>query len=234
MGGAKADCVFTSPPYGVGVDYGAYDDTIENVRAMLPKLARLWAAVVEAGGFAVINFGDVARSNVASGEDGPCEYPMALEYWPPFREAGWVLWSRRAWCKPNARVHSPWCIQSNRAATDWEHIWTWKSAGDAIVKRVDGEYRSANGWLDTSRLGGVEIGKEIHGAGMPSSTAEWMVNVHSRSGAVVLDPFVGSGTTIIAAERLGRCCYAMEIEPRYVDVAVARWERYTGREAARS
>ena len=44
----------------------------------------------------------------------------------------------------------------------------------------------------------------------------------------VYDPFVGSGTTIIAAERQGRACYAMEIEPRYVDVAIARWEPYTG------
>ena len=47
----------------------------------------------------------------------------------------------------------------------------------------------------------------------------------------VYDPFVGSGTTLIAAERQGRKCYAMEIEPRYVDMAVARWEAYTGRKA---
>ena len=47
----------------------------------------------------------------------------------------------------------------------------------------------------------------------------------------VYDPFSGSGTTIIAAERQGRTCYAMEIEPRYVDMAVARWEQYTGGKA---
>ena len=47
----------------------------------------------------------------------------------------------------------------------------------------------------------------------------------------VYDPFVGSGTTIIAAERQGRACYAMEIEPRYVDTAIARWEQYTGEKA---
>ena len=49
----------------------------------------------------------------------------------------------------------------------------------------------------------------------------------------VYDPFVGSGTTIIAAERLGRRCYAMEIEPRYCDVAIKRWEDYTGQKAVR-
>ena len=47
----------------------------------------------------------------------------------------------------------------------------------------------------------------------------------------VYDPFVGSGTTIIAAEKLGRRCYAMEIEPRYVDVAIRRWEDFTGQKA---
>jgi DNA modification methylase len=48
----------------------------------------------------------------------------------------------------------------------------------------------------------------------------------------VLDPFLGSGTTLIAAERLGRKCYGCEIEPRYADVILRRWEAETGREAA--
>ena len=47
-------------------------------------------------------------------------------------------------------------------------------------------------------------------------------------GSVVLDPFLGSGSTLIAAQRSGRCCYAMELEPAYVDKAVRRWQRYTG------
>ena len=50
---------------------------------------------------------------------------------------------------------------------------------------------------------------------------------------LILDPFVGSGTTIIAAERQGRACWAMELEPRYVDSSVKRWEDYTGGQASR-
>ena len=46
-------------------------------------------------------------------------------------------------------------------------------------------------------------------------------------------PFVSSGTTIIAAERQGRACWAMELEPRYVDASVKRWEDYTGGQARR-
>lgn len=55
---------------------------------------------------------------------------------------------------------------------------------------------------------------------------------HTRIGDVVYEPFSGSGTQIIAAEMLGRRCRAMEISPPFVDVAVRRWQQYTGREAA--
>ena len=51
-------------------------------------------------------------------------------------------------------------------------------------------------------------------------------------GEIVLDGFAGSGTTVLAAERTRRRCYAIEIEPRYVDVAVRRWEKLTGAKAA--
>ncbi len=71
-----------------------------------------------------------------------------------------------------------------------------------------------------------------HNAEKPVGLMEHLIDV-SGAGAVY-DPFLGSGTTLIACERLGRRCYAMEIEPRYVDVAVRRWEQYTGREATRA
>ena len=57
--------------------------------------------------------------------------------------------------------------------------------------------------------------------------------IRNHDAPEVLDPFLGSGTTMIACEKLGRRCYGMEIEPRYVDVAVRRWEEYTGKEAER-
>jgi DNA modification methylase len=55
----------------------------------------------------------------------------------------------------------------------------------------------------------------------------------SRPDEVVVDPFLGSGTTLIAAERTGRRCYGMEIDPRYCRVAIARWEAFTGERAVR-
>ncbi len=54
---------------------------------------------------------------------------------------------------------------------------------------------------------------------------------NSRRGDVVVDPFSGSGTTLIAAEQLHRVCLGMEIDPVYADVVVLRWEDFTGRKA---
>jgi DNA modification methylase len=54
---------------------------------------------------------------------------------------------------------------------------------------------------------------------------------NSSPGQAVYDPFVGSGTTIITAEMTGRICHAIEIDPAYVDVAVKRWQDFTGETA---
>jgi DNA modification methylase len=56
---------------------------------------------------------------------------------------------------------------------------------------------------------------------------------NSAAGQPVYDPFLGSGTTLIAAETIGRVCFGMELEARFVDVAVRRWEAFTGKEAKR-
>jgi DNA modification methylase len=60
--------------------------------------------------------------------------------------------------------------------------------------------------------------------------AEAIRDVTAR-GDIVLDAFTGSGTTLLAAERTGRRCFGIEIEPRYVDVAIRRWERVSGEQA---
>ncbi len=50
----------------------------------------------------------------------------------------------------------------------------------------------------------------------------------SKRGDIVLDGFLGSGSTVIAAERVGRRCYGLELEPRYVDTVIRRWQAFTG------
>lgn len=70
-----------------------------------------------------------------------------------------------------------------------------------------------------------------HPAAFSVSLPSFFLLAFSDGGDIWLDPFSGSGTTIIAAEQLNRRAFACELEPRYVDVAVARWEKLTGRKA---
>ena len=65
----------------------------------------------------------------------------------------------------------------------------------------------------------------------PLALIERAIENSSRAGDVVLDLFLGSGTTLIACERTGRVCYGVELDPHYVDVAVLRWEAFTGQKA---
>jgi DNA modification methylase len=55
---------------------------------------------------------------------------------------------------------------------------------------------------------------------------------NSAKGDLVYEPFAGSGSTLIAAASVGRVCVAMEIDPRYCDVIIERWQRHTGRAAS--
>ena len=71
-----------------------------------------------------------------------------------------------------------------------------------------------------------------HPCPKPVKLWEWFIGRLSfKSGEIFYEPFSGSGTTIIAAEQTGRRCYAMELSPNYVDVAVRRWQNFTGKQA---
>ncbi|MHB8460496.1 MAG: DNA-methyltransferase [Candidatus Limnocylindrales bacterium] len=80
-------------------------------------------------------------------------------------------------------------------------------------------------------MAGSEEPKADHPTQKPVALFEAPISNHLRPGEAVYDPFLGSGTTLVAAERLGRRCYAMEIDPRYAQVAIERWEAFTGRKA---
>lgn len=72
-----------------------------------------------------------------------------------------------------------------------------------------------------------------HPAAFPAKLPGFFVAAFSDEGDRWVDPFLGSGTTLIACEQLGRRCFGMEIEPRYCDVTVRRWEHFTGQTATR-
>jgi DNA modification methylase len=76
-------------------------------------------------------------------------------------------------------------------------------------------------------------GTKIHRAQKPVALYERAMINSSAPGEIVVDPFAGSGTCIIAAEKHGRRAYCIELDPRYVDVAVKRWEHFTGNRSQR-
>ncbi len=83
----------------------------------------------------------------------------------------------------------------------------------------------------------LSIGKNMealsHGAIYPMRLPQFFIRGFSDEGDNVFDPFIGSGTTMIAAEITGRNCFGIEIAAQYVDVAVKRWENFTGKKAKR-
>jgi DNA modification methylase len=70
-----------------------------------------------------------------------------------------------------------------------------------------------------------------HGTQKPVECMRRPIVNNSRPGTAVYDPFLGSGTTAIAAEITGRICYGLELNPAFVDVIVRRWQRFTARHA---
>jgi DNA modification methylase len=101
-----------------------------------------------------------------------------------------------------------------------------------------GRYRT-NVWQYPSAVSFGHSGEEgnllaEHPTPKPLQLVSDLIIDCSDRGDIVLDPFLGSGTSIIAAEKTGRSCYGMEFDPKYVDVVVRRWQRITGLQALRA
>lgn len=132
-----------------------------------------------------------------------------------------------AWKKPLAvlsrgHYHGQWesCIYCVR--------------GDTRARWVGGKKESTLWEIAlVAGVGAASEDKTPHPTQKPLECMARPIRNHGAPGDIVCDPFAGSGTTIIAAEQLERRCYAVEIEPRYVDVAIERWQQLTGGKAAR-
>jgi DNA modification methylase len=80
-------------------------------------------------------------------------------------------------------------------------------------------------------MGGSDEEKFDHPTQKPVELMRKPIRNHTVPGEIVYEPFCGSGTTLIAAEQTGRICYAVELDPKYVDVIVRRWQSFTGKHA---
>jgi DNA modification methylase len=118
----------------------------------------------------------------------------------------------------------------------WGHEPCWVVRKPGVPNLFHGERDQGTVWRAPSPkmiMAGSTEDKLDHPAQKPVLLSEIPIRNHLQPGEAVYDPFVGSGTALMAAETLGRRCYAMEIDPKYVQVTLERWERFTGRAAER-
>ena len=120
----------------------------------------------------------------------------------------------------------------SRGAYHWQHESCFYAVRHGSNARWIGDRKQTTLWEigNAAGYGGKDDGKTEHATQKPVECMARAIRNHSGD---VYEPFSGSGTTIIAAEQFDRSCYAIEIEPRYVQVAIERWERFTGRKAER-
>ena len=118
----------------------------------------------------------------------------------------------------------------------WSHEPCWVVRRKGTKAPFPGSRDQATIWRAPSPkmiMAGSTEAKQDHPTQKPLTLSETPIRNHLRPGDAVYDPFLGSGTAVIAAERTGTRAYALEIDPIYVDVALRRWERFSGVQAER-
>jgi DNA modification methylase len=132
--------------------------------------------------------------------------------------------SQIIWRKPSLVI--------SRGHYHWQHEPCWYAARPKSgSSKWCGDRSQATIWDISNKVNSE--GKNIHSTQKPIECMMRPIRNHGGAEDDVYDPFCGSGTTIIAAEKLSRRCIGIEIEPKYCDVIVARWEEFTGKKAKR-
>ncbi|HEX8913559.1 MAG TPA: DNA modification methylase [Humisphaera sp.] len=182
---------------------------------------------------------DTARTGVVANDDrvdwtaAYKLFPGRVAYvWHAGRFAGTVASNLEA-CGFEVRAQIIWKksrFAISRGAYHWQHEPAWYAVREGGSAKWCGDRKQSTIWEIDSR---DQDATTVHGTQKPVECMERPVRNHGGPGDDVFDPFCGSGTTVIACQRVGRRCYAMELSPAYCDVIVARWERFTGKKAVR-
>ncbi len=131
----------------------------------------------------------------------------------------------------NIRAQIIWAKERlvlSRGHYHWQHEPCWYAVKDSGKGHWSGDRKQTTLWSIPS---GQQDSETVHGTQKPVECMRRPILNNSSPGQVVYEPFLGSGTSLIAAETTGRICHAVELDPAYVDVAVQRWEMFIGKEA---
>jgi DNA modification methylase len=228
--GCQATTIFTDPPYNVKINGNAAGHGKTSYREFA-------MAVGEMSDAEFTDFLFTALSNASSNV-----VPGALIYacmdWRHMEE---ILAAARAstldlvnlcvWVKPNGRLGS---FYKSRH----ELVFIFKSGKEAHQNNIQlGKFgrNRTNVWhystAGTSPRSAASADTGVHPTVKPLLMVSDAILDCTQRNDIVLDPFLGSGTTLLAAERTGRRCFGIELDPIYVDTAIERWQRMTGHHA---
>lgn len=220
MDGQMADMVFTDPPYNVAVTGGNRDPKDKKNFGKGPKIENDDMTNEEfkqflRGAFtclyAVTKPGSVIYVAHADSE--------VINFRSAFVESGFLLKQCLIWVKQR--------FVFGRSDYHWQHepiLYGWR---EGAGHKFYGERNQSTTWnIDRP----MQFEKE-HPTQKPVALVEKAIANSSKLGELMFEPFGGGGSTLVAAEKLGRRCNAMELDPKYCDVIVARWEKYTGKTA---
>ena len=202
MNGRKADMCLTDPPYNVSYEGKTEDElTIDN-DSMENDLFRVFLRQVFTNMFAVLKDGAPAYIFHADSE--------GENFRAAFREAGFKFAQCCIWVKNS--------IVMGRQDYQWKHepcLYGWKPGA---AHTWCGDRRQSTVWnFDRPQK------SALHPTMKPVALMAYPIRNSSVSGALVIDFFSGSGSTLMACQQIDRVCYAMEIDPRYADATVSRY-----------
>ena len=213
LGGVRPHLMITDPPYGVDYD----------------PAWRAKAGINKNRG----KMGTVINDDVADWRAAWALFPGSVAYvWSAPGPLQVVSFDSLASSEFEIRQQIIWAkdrFALGRGHYHYQHEPCWY----AVRKGATGHWMSDRSQTTLWNIPAREDSGHGHGTQKPVECMKRPIENNSSPGQAVYDPFVGSGTTIIAAEMTGRTCHALEIDPAYCDVAVERWQNFTGKSATR-
>ena len=210
MDGKKADMVFTDPPYGMRLDTD-YSEIKGSKNAKIKgKGGNKYRPVIGDGE----DFKPSLIETVFENFDY-CEeiFLFGADYFAELivnkNDGSWVVWDKRGSEDADKIIGS--CF---------ELCWS-KQKHKREIARIK--------WMGA--FGSADAKNRVHPTQKPIKLCEWFIEKYSNAGEAIIDLYGGSGSTLIACEQLNRTCYMMELDPKYCDVIIKRWEKFTGEKA---
>lgn len=246
MGEKKADMIWTDPPYGV------------SYRGTNNPNDRDWGIMSndDLRGDELFTFLQKAFTNVAQHtKDNPALYTCYAStnhiiFERALNEAGWIIKQQLIWEKGHMLGHSDYhwsheplfyCRKKDKNS-EWIGDRTQKTyIMNSTVEQLEdltkeklveiiAQIRSQSDIIHQQKDANVTY---LHATQKPVELSRIMIKNSSRPRELLLEPFGGSGSTVIACESTNRICYCMEIESRFVDVILNRWQTFTGKDPIR-